>query len=255
MNADAIALRGAAGTADLRLTPWDERALGIRTAELSGFAPADAAGGGALLAQAEAWCRDRGVACIFGRFDAAQPHAKQALLESGHAIVECSLVISRRGFSGLPTVPARMRPVLRPATAVDVPLLRSIARDDFGHGRFLEDPSIDRARAAERTANWIEDLVGMGLAQAAECDGKLIGFHAERISEDGSHAELILTGAAARYEVLGLPLWVAALDSLATRGVASCSTLVSAANTGIVNLYSRLGFRCDATLFGFRKYL
>ena len=31
--------------------------------------------------------------------------------------------------------------------------------------------------------------------------------------------------------------------------------LISAANTGIVNLYAKLGFHYDKTLFGFRKYL
>ena len=46
-----------------------------------------------------------------------------------------------------------------------------------------------------------------------------------------------------------------ALESLADRGVTSCSTLISAANTGIVNLYAKLGFHYDKTLFGFRKYL
>lgn len=253
MSATAIRIDG--GCADVRLTPWDERALGMPTAEISGLTPADAANGRALLAQAEAWARDQGVRYLFGRFDAARAHAKAAVLEAGHAIIECSLTLSRRGFAGLPAVPARMRPQLRGFVEADLAELQRIAREDFFHGRFLEDPSIDPSLAAARTSNWIGDLARQGLVRTAESGGKVIGFHAERLSADGQHADLILTGATARYAVLGLPLWVVALESLGERGVQDCATLVSAANTGIVNLYARLGFRYDTTLFGFRKYL
>ena len=68
-------------------------------------------------------------------------------------------------------------------------------------------------------------------------------------------AALILTGAAGRYSMLALPLWITALEHLGSRQVKHCSTLVSAANIGVVNLYARLGFRYDTTLFGYRKFL
>ena len=255
MSNGMAGMQVADGSVDVRLTPWDERTLGMRTAEITRFSPTSAQNGTLLLEQAEAWCRAHAVRYLFGRFDSGLPHAKQAVLESGHAIVECSLTLSRRGFAGLPTVPARMSPTLREFSDRDLAELQRIATDDFFHGRFLEDPSIDPTQAARRTANWIGDLARQGLVRTAESNGRIIGFHAERVSVDGRHADLILTGATARYAVLGLPLWVAALESLAARGVTSCSTLISVANTGIVNLYAKLGFHYDTTLFGFRKYL
>ena len=255
MSNDMIDMQVDAGSASVRLTPWDERTLGMRTAEITRLSPSSEENGALLLGQAEAWCRGHGVRYLFGRFDAKLPYVKQAVLESGHVIVECSLTLSRRGFAGLPAVPARMRPTLRAFSESDLVELQRIATEDFAHGRFLEDPSIDPAKAARRTANWIGDLTRQGLVCTAESNGRIIGFHAERVSADGRHADLILTGATARYAVLGVPLWVAALESLAGRGVTSCSTLISAANTGIVNLYARLGFHYDTTLFGFRKYL
>lgn len=255
MSVEAATIRAASGSLEVRLTPWDERALGMRTAEILAFEPHDAGTGQALLAQAEDWCRTRDVRYLFGRVDAAAAPAKRAVLDAGHAIVECSLTLSRAGTGGLPAVPARMRPQLRAFAEDDLPELQRIAREDFFHGRFLEDPSIDPQLAGDRTANWIADLAHQGLARTAESGGRIIGFHAERIRADGRHADLILTGATSRYAVLGLPLWVVALESLAERGVTSCSTLVSAANTGIVNLYAKLGFRYETTLFGFRKYL
>jgi len=251
----ATAIEHAGGRAEVRLTPWDERALGMRTAEIVRLDIGVASAAGSLIAEVERWGRANGVQYLFGRVDAAAPSAKKAVLAAGFGIVECSIALSRAGFAGLPAVPARMRPALRPVEEADIAELERIARDDFHHGRFLEDPAIDTALSAARTANWIGDLARQRLAYAATLNGKVIGFHAERMSADGRHADLILTGVTGRYAIMAMPLWITALESLSARGVQDCSTLISAANTGIVNLYARLGFRFDTTLFGFRKYL
>ncbi len=255
MSAGTISFELPGGSADVRLTPWDERALGMRTAEIVRLQVDTTETAVELLEQAEHWCAGQDVRYLFGRFDAACGPAKAGVLATGHAIVECSLTLARNGFDGLPAVPERMRPRLRDVAADDIEELKRIAREDFHHGRFLEDPAIGRDLAAARTANWVGDLVQQGLMRTAESGGRVVGFHAERVPADGRHADLILTGATARYAVLALPLWTVALESLRDRGVASCSTLVSAANTGIVNLYAKLGFRYESTLFGFRKFI
>jgi len=238
-----------------RLTPWDERALGFATAEITGLDAESAGSASHLLAQAEAWASDLGVRYLFGRVDGNAHLLRGALLAGGFQFVETSLTVSRSGMGNLPPVPRGMLPTLRPAVADDIPLLRGIAHDDFGHGRFLEDPAIDPARARQRTANWIEDLVNGGLAYTAESRGRVVGFHAERVHAGEQRAELLLTGAAAPYAMLAMPLWVTALESLAARDIQRCTTLVSAANTGILNLYARLGFQFNTSLTGFRKFL
>src|SRR5690606_16760294 len=120
---------------------------------------ADEAGiAGRLLTQVQAWAVEQGVQYLFGRIDANGHLLRGALLEADFQFVHTSLTVSRSGMANLPAVPRGMLPTLRPATAADIPLLRQIAHDDFGHGRFLEDPAIDVARARLRTANWIEDL-------------------------------------------------------------------------------------------------
>lgn len=238
-----------------RLTPWDERALGFVTAEVTALEINVIEQAGPLLAELEQWCATNTVHYLFGRVDATNTLARSALLHHGYHFIETSLTVSRSGFTNLPTVPRGMLPALRPALAEDVPELRRIAAIDFAHGRFLEDPAIDRKLAATRTANWIEDLVSGNLAYVAESRGRTIGFHAERIAPDKSNCELLLTGATTPFAMLALPLWITALESLGTRGIPQCTTLVSAANTGILNLYARLGFHFNSTLFGFRKFL
>lgn len=251
----SLSIDNGEGRLAARLTPWDERALGFVTAEVTHLQIDHPQQATALLAELEQWCATQSVHYLFGRIDATQAAAKAALLQHGYAFVETSLTVSRSGFANLPPVPRGMLPTLRAATADDIAVLRHIAATDFAHGRFLEDPAIDPQRAALRTANWIEDLVNAGLAQVAESRGRTIGFHAERMAADHSNCELLLTGATGPYAMLALPLWITALESLAARGIPQCTTLVSAANTGILNLYARLGFHFNSTLFGFRKFL
>lgn len=250
-----LALDTASGRLNARLTPWDERALGFATAEITRIEASSTAAALDLLLQAQGWANEHRVRYLFGRVAANHRLLRAALLLADFQFVETSLAISRSGVGGLPVVPRGMQPTLRPATAADIPLLRRIAHDDFGHGRFLEDPAIDEAHARLRTANWIEDLVHAGLAYAAESRGRVIGFHAERLYPGEQCAELLLTGAAAPYAMLATPLWITALESLAARNIRHCTTLVSAANTGILNLYARLGFQFNSPLAGFRKFL
>jgi len=238
-----------------RLTPWDERALGFVTAEITEFQANDAAGSSQLLSQAESWATTQGVRYLFGRVDANDHLLRKALQASEFQFVETSLTVSRSGMGNLPAVPLGMKPTLRPSVAADLPTLRQIAHDDFTHGRFLEDPAIDPALGRQRTANWIEDLVNGGLSYTAESRGRIVGFHAERVHADEQRAELLLTGAASPYAMLAVPLWVTALEALAARDIQRCTTLVSAANTGIINLYARLGFQFNTSLTGFRKFL
>ena len=242
-------------TVAARMTPWDKRALGFNTAEITELGVSGMEDGDQLLGALEDWCVEQSVHYLFGRVDASDRRCKSLLLARGFQFVETSLVVSRSGFSELPRIPHGMLPVLRPAVAADIPALRLIATKDFAHGRFLEDPAIELALATARTANWIESLVADGLAYTAEVNGQMVGFHAERVDPVSSSAELLLTGAASKYAVLALPLWVTALQSLAMRDVLQCSTLVSAANTGVLNLYARLDFQFNRTLLGFRKFL
>lgn len=239
---------------EARLTPWDQRAFGFGTAEVTSVALEGSSGENCLKALQQ-WCSEADVSYCFGRHDANDRVTRESLAREGYSTVELSLKLRREGFVGLPVVPKGMAVMLKASMPEDLGVIREIAFRDFHHGRFLEDPGVPEALARGRTRQWIDALHEQGLLQTGWSQGGIIGFHAERISDDGRSCDLILTGARQGREVLAMPLWIAALKSLESRGVERCSTLVSAANTGIINLYARLGFTFTQSLHGFRKHL
>lgn len=255
MNASVTRCECNGSHIDVRLTPWDQCVLGFGTAEFTSFHAGSSADARSLLAQAATWGRANNVSYLFGRVPGDARELRTALTATGYSMVECSLTLSRDGFDHLPVIPPRVRIDLRPAVREDLASLQVIANDDFHHGRFLEDPAIAHADAARRTANWVSDLLDLRLLRTALCSGRIVGFHSERVGASGKHADLLLTGVANRYAVLAMSLWVSVLQDLARRDVRGCSTLVSAANIGVVNLYAALGFRYNSTLFGYRKFL
>lgn len=246
--------QSAGGRAEIRQTPWDERAFGFPTSEILKISYADIAQLPPLFAEIDAWNAARGVRYCVSRTNASENTTKAALQHAGFYFAEASLTLSksklnRCNFDEI----TRRRVALRPAREDDRAAVRQIAASDFRFGRFLEDPFLEDGLASHRHANWAEDLLNQGLMQIATVNDTIVGFHAERLHDDGKTVDLILTGATGRYAMLSVPLWVSALESLQKRGVTNAKTMISAANTGVVNLYRALDFHFDTTLFGFHK--
>lgn len=81
----------------------------------------------------------------------------------------------------------------------------------------------------------------------------MVGFHAQRCSVDGRQMDWILTGTAARYSMLSVPLWQAAFALAQVRKCHVIKTLISAANVSVLNLYSTFPFRVDKALYGYHR--
>lgn len=127
---------------------------------------------------------------------------------------------------------------------------RQLAVDDFEFGRLLEDPTINRSSAQARTGRWLDQLSCQPCNfYIAKCKGKPIGFHAER--RDGEHVEWILTGVAKQYSMLAPMLWQEVFLLARTNGFKSIKTIISALNSGVVNIYNIFPFRVNRVLCGY----
>lgn len=234
-----------------RETPWDARVFLMPTWEIQTFEARTQAGGEELLRQFETQARETHVGLVFTRLLADKALHKRLLGDAGFQHVETSLSVSHKQIQRTDWAKlSRPLPGLEPATDQDWPGLQRLLSESFDHGRFHEDPWLTPGLAQQRYVRWLDDLRTKEISVWRH-HNQVQGVHIQAVT--GSSAELILTGVARPVSMLAMPLWVTALTRLKERGIVDCHTLVSAANTGVINLYARLGFHFDNTLFGYHK--
>lgn len=119
--------------------------------------------------------------------------------------------------------------------------VEAIACASFADDRFHLDPNCTPELADQRFGFWVRDLfanhqVHFSLLKHRE---EVAGFMARQ----GDH--LILAGLASKYKASGLGdyLWLGVCAEMANAGLTQAHTLISANNTGVLNLYARLGFK------------
>ncbi|WP_439576141.1 hypothetical protein [Phreatobacter sp.] len=239
----------------MRDTPWDARAFGRPTRDITDLMLACETGNAVGLDDdlfhrlAERLDAD-GVGLVTARLPADRRAAIGRLQAAGFRYVETAYRLGLRNL-GRYEPPARItrRVALREAVAADHAALIEQAADSFRYGRFAEDPQIDPALNRRRQIDWMEGLLaGRARVWVAEVDGGPGAFMAFRT--EGAEADLILAGTRPKLGILAYPLWIAVIDRLRAEGIERARTVISAANLGVVNLYGTLGFRFEEALVG-----
>jgi GNAT superfamily N-acetyltransferase len=154
----------------------------------------------------------------------------------------------RASLNGLQT--ARLpetRISLRRAQREDWAAIESIASQSFHHGRYHADPIFPRELAHLRYRHWIR----RALAAEDSPDrvyalgelGSVNGFY--HVTVEGTTSDLRLAALSPELQgtMLGFDLYASMLRLLKSSGVRQVLTNISAANTGVMNIYSMLGFR------------
>ncbi|MDP2804141.1 MAG: hypothetical protein Q8O26_19895 [Phreatobacter sp.] len=239
----------------VRETPWDARAFGRPTLDITELslaveAGADPASDEALFLQFHALCEKSAAGLVTIRVDADRRAAIGRLQGAGFRYVETAYRLSCRNVARYEP-PARVtRTVtLREARPDDHTALVAQAADSFRYGRFAEDPWMPADVNRRRQIDWIEGLLaGRARVLVADLDGAPAAFMALRVN--AGIADLILAGTRPRAGILAYPLWIAVMKQLREEGVSRAETMISAANLGVVNLYGTLGFRFDQALVG-----
>jgi len=201
-------------------TPWDARALGVPTYELTSNGP-DAM---ALLAG------------VSGHFTAKIPPRQDATPLRRAGFYYCDTLLEPWGTGD----------DLRPAEDPQASFLRDMAWPDLlriGHGAFFgryhRDPAISREKADARYDQWLRELHEREAVYGLLYGGRPAGFIAVL---DGM---FVLHAMAAEFRGRGLAraLWTLVIRDQFASGQAVLHSSVSAGNLPIVNLYASLGFR------------
>lgn len=122
----------------------------------------------------------------------------------------------------------------------------------FDHGKFHEDPLIERKTANLRNINMVRDLTSSYTTYVGRVNQNILGFMI--LDQNDDSIELLLGGIHPNYRHLSYAFWNRVFYEYIDKGVKKVTTTISAANIPVVNLYSRLGFKFNQALYGFRKF-
>lgn len=238
-----------------RDTPWNERVLGVPTREITELRWSDRASLERLVDQFNELSRAEGVGLVITRCDAEDRDLILAMQMRGFAFVEASYLIGLALKSTYEPPPEfRKAMPLREARLDDRAAIEAIAEGAFRYGRLLEDPRIPQALSRTRHRNWVRDLFDQGhRGLVFESKGRIVSFMF--FSQDSEQVELILGGSDGGLGLSSVYFWVALLERFKAERITRVTTLISAANLGVLNLYARLGFKVERLLIGLHQHL
>ena len=205
----------------LKPTPWDRKALGIATYEIT--APTEQA----LEAAAG----------IPGHFTVKIDPVQSKELLHRYGFYYCDTLLEpycrRQEFAG------HFDAGVRVSHEVALDEILGISHGAFEHGRFHRDFNVKRELADLRYDNWVRQLFEAGNLFGLLYRGDLAAF----FGMNGSRVVLHAVHERFRGKGLAKYLWTAGIMELFAAGHPEVTSSVSAANTAVVNLYASLGFR------------
>ena len=243
---------------EFRETPWDARSLGLNTIEVTNIRINSDFDFFSIYDHFYSYCSQNAIEFVCLRLNANDKALRKLLLRKGFYVAEVSYVLKK---SNLATYSNRLPEVklINVRSSPNLPFLiqeiAELARDSFDFSRFHDDVNIPDILARRRYFNWIFDLLDQDNEFFyVEHRGEVVGFHVQKVTDDGE-LQLIITGAKKGRNELAIPLWHTVLTNAKRRGITSVKTLISSTNIGVVNLYSFLGFKFTESLVGLHKFI
>jgi hypothetical protein len=199
------------------------------------------------------WAKASGAAVLAASVSAADAVWSEALGALAFTCIDFSLQMT------LGNMKKRPRPALtgsvRPATPADQPGIAGIAGEAFDFGRYHRDHRFPRTLADKRFAAFVQtslDRPAPGtrfFVLGPEGAPRAFMY----LTMQGGKAQWWLGGVAreASNGLLGPMLFAGVLDALEALGVRSVTAKISAANTGVMNIYSHLGFSASGPEYTF----
>lgn len=241
---------------DWRYTPWDQRAFNLRTVELLNIDTTDAVLTEKELCEIE---RTTEASFIYGRVDSKDRAAIKLLTSLDYYNCETTLYVSlsRLQKYELPKIYAKRSLKLESIKEDDLELIAKRASESFLFSRFHEDPFLENEQCNKRIEFWVKDLFWDESVENfiyRNGKGEITSFMFFRRTSNIS-VELILGGSFAGYGLYSPHFWGSIISNFKSYGINKVSTVISAANLGVLSLYMSLGFTVSNTKFDFHKFI
>jgi hypothetical protein len=192
----------------------------------------------------ESWLLRNHVLLCMCAVPANRTRWKSFVTSLGFSFVDFNLQPTLNGLQRLKLL--ELRTAVRHAELEDRTAIANLAGHAFHHGRYHVDSQFPRRLADLRYRQWITNA----LASDRPSDrvyvmggpGKVEGFF--HVVTEGTGADLRLAAVAPELQrtMAGVDLYVAVLHALKGLGIRRATSIVSTANTGVMNIHSVLGF-------------
>ena len=235
------------------LTPWDEKSLGYKTAEIQISEYSDYDSFEYNFKKTEKHLVNLGVEFIYIRISSSDLDLRSLIQKVGFYFVETSLELYLNNVS---KYKKKILPKLsyQIVEENDLESIKNIASDSFNYGRFHEDKNIPLVKSQLRYYNWIDDLVKQGSEiYIAKVGQNIVGFNIQKTNYANKTSTLILAGCKIGSEIFGMSLWNEIIESNRARGINKISALISSSNLGVFNIYLTFDFKVRSCYFGFHK--
>lgn len=230
--------------------PWDGGPLEKSASNITTFFAEDEPKAIQLLELFES--KSKGIGYTSIRTNSKNTHLINALAKTGYSMTEIALEVS------IPLSKIIIDDVLFPkftfgeATLEDYKTISKYSTKYFNHGKFHEDPLIDKKLADIRNINMVKDTTKQYTTYLGKVNNSVIGFMILKISN--GTVTLILGGMHEDYTHLAYPFWNRVFVECKNMNVKKITTTISAANIPIINLYSKFGFKFTQSFHGYRKF-
>ena len=235
-------------------TPWNSRAFGFEINEISCINYSNENILKELLFLFKEENENNNVRFSMIRIDSNDHLLKNVLQNEGFYFAETNIVLTINNLqkNDFGAVLRNDLPLTIPDSN-DFDQIKHIARTSFHYSRFHEDYNFDQNKVKEKYANWVEDLrLENKPFLIYKNHNEVLSFLAYEVNNDT--IDLILGGSLESKGILSYYFYASFMTYFQNIGIKKAITDISAANIGILNLYSLLNFTFKKTLFGFHKF-
>jgi hypothetical protein len=198
--------------------------------------------------------RKNGIKFTYTRIPSEDKSLKRTMFETNFYYAETSFKMLKKDVHTTDFLEKmKIELDIEKAGTEDYNKIKDLVYHSFQYSRFHEDINIEPEKARLRLCYWIDDLVAQNKdIYISKLKNEIIGLHVQKAEKN--KADMILTGTKKDRTLISLPFWGSVFEMNKRLGIRELSSLISASNIGVVNLYSYFGFKFEETLLGYHKF-
>lgn len=229
-----------------RHVPWDSEIYGTVVAQITSMEVMDASRASEDLAAFETWCKASSAGIVSCRL----PHGnlRESILLEQHGFRFIEMVLHPQIELSHAPAKADADLIIARAEQTDLAELAILAEQAFGHERYHVDPRLNPRLGDIRYGRWVRnsfDHESQCLLKISDSGRTVALFIVEQRRDQSAYWHLTAIAPECQGRGYGRRVWRAMLHKHRVDGLRSVVTTISARNTPVLNLYSKLQFRFD----------